>query len=302
VAGQELELVADVKAVLGEGPSWHAERELLYWVDIEGQQVHEFNPADRTDQTIPVGSLVGAVVPMDEGGLLLAARDGFYRLNPQTGEQDLIGKPEREPAGNRFNDAKCDPRGRLWAGTMSLDDQPSQGSLYCLEADGRIRPVLTGVTISNGLAWSADGGTFYYIDTPTRQVLAYDFDAEEGALSNPRTAVHFPEGEGYPDGMTIDAEGMLWVAHWGGGKVSRFHPATGERLTEIAFPAELVTSCAFGGRDLDELYITTARTGLAEDRLQKQPSAGGLFRIKPGVKGTPTIGYAGRGAKSRWGD
>ncbi|WP_438433134.1 SMP-30/gluconolactonase/LRE family protein [Gorillibacterium sp. sgz500922] len=291
MTGRELELVADVKAVLGEGPSWDAERELLYWVDIEGERVHEFNPADGTDRTIPVGRMVGAAVPVEQGGLLLAAKDGFCKLDPLTGRLAEVAKPEAEPEDNRFNDGKCDPAGRFWAGTMSLNGQQKRGKLYRLDADGSVHSILDGFTTSNGLAWTADGRTMYHIDTPTLLVMAYTFDPDTGEVSQPRAAVRFPEEEGFPDGMTIDAEGMLWVAHWGGGKVSRFDPATGERLAEIAVPAEQVTSCAFGGRELDELYITTARTGLSEEQLKRQPAAGGLFRIKPGVKGTPTVRF-----------
>lgn len=294
MASREPELIADVKAELGEGPSWDARRELLFWVDIEGHQVHEYNPTDGTDRTIPVGRHVGAVVPMEDGGLLIAGRDGFYTLDPHTGELEAIAKPEHEPAGNRFNDGKCDPSGRFWAGTMSMKHESNKGALYRLDSDKSLHTILDGVSTSNGLAWNADGSVLYYIDTPTLKVAAYDFDAASGTISNPRTAVEFPEGEGYPDGMAIDAEGMLWVAHWGGWKVSRFNPATGERLMEIPVPAEQVTSCAFGGEELDELYITTARTGIPEDRLKEQPAAGGLFRVNPGVKGTPTVSYRGQ--------
>jgi sugar lactone lactonase YvrE len=205
----------------------------------------------------------------------------------------LLAEVEAHLPENRFNDGKCDPAGRYWAGTMSLTDQPSKGALYQLEADHTVKRLIPDVSISNGLAWTSDGGTMYFADTPTRQIAAFDYDLVTGDVNNRRTVVHIPEDQGFPDGMTIDSEGMIWVAHWDGWQVSRWNPNTGEQLCAIPVPASQVTSCTFGGPDLDQLFITTARVGLDEEELSKQPLAGGVFRAMPGVKGVPANRYRG---------
>jgi len=289
----QLETAAQASAILGEGPSWDAEQGVLYWVDIEGYAVHIYDPATGVDRRIPVGDYVGAVVPRASGGVAVVLRDGYHHLDPVTGKLTALQESVEPGDATRFNDGKCDPAGRFWAGSMSLKGEDNQGNLYVMDAQHNVTRVLSAVTTSNGLCWSGDGRTFYYIDTASRCVMAYDYDGADGRISNPRKAVDFPEDEGYPDGMTIDAEGMLWVAHWEGWKVSRFNPANGERLAEIRLPVARVTSCVFGGAELDELYITTARSGLNEEELAREPQAGHLFRIKPGVKGTPTFAFKG---------
>jgi sugar lactone lactonase YvrE len=176
---------------------------------------------------------------------------------------------------------------------MSMTRQAGTANLYCLDTDGTLRHVFGGVTTSNGLDWSPDERTMYYIDTPTLQVAAFDYDAETGAISNRRAIIAFPPGVGRPDGMTLDAEGMLWIAHWDGGRISRWNPADGRQLQEIRLPVARVTSCCFGDSNLDRLYITTARHGLTEDQLRDQPHAGSLFAVTPGVPGRPAHEYAG---------
>ena len=210
---------------------------------------------------------------------------------------ELIHDPEADKPENRFNDGKCDCSGRFWAGTMSkkLDsgygDSGPAGSVYCLEPDLRISRKIENVTISNGLGWSPDNGTLYYIDSPTKTVAAYDFDRRNGGISRKRVVVELPDGfVGMPDGMCVDAEGMLWIALWGGAGVTRWDPATGGLLQKLAVPALNVTSCVFGGTKLDELFITTARLGTDT---QAYPLAGGLFRVKPGVTGLPPFAFAG---------
>ena len=168
------ELVLDAKATLGEGAIWHAPSQRLYWVDIEGEKVHAFHPADGTDVSYDVGQMVGTVVPRSSGGLMLAVHHGFAAFDPESGELTIIHDPERHLTDNRFNDGKCDPAGRFWAGTMSLIRQPESGSLYCMETDLSVRQMLTGVTTSNGIVWSLDQSTMYYVDTGTRQVAAFD--------------------------------------------------------------------------------------------------------------------------------
>ncbi|WP_211747589.1 SMP-30/gluconolactonase/LRE family protein [Paenibacillus sp. Marseille-Q4541] len=287
----ELELVLEAKAKLGEGPSWDAEAGRLYWVDIEGFKLHAYEPETGKDTVYEIGQHIGAVVPYEKDRVVIVLREGFHFYNLDTGELELIHDPENGRHDNRFNDGKCDPAGRFWAGTMSLEGKDKQGSLYCLEKDGEVRTVFTDVTTSNGLGWSPDHKTMYYIDTQTGKVDQYDFEVASGSVSNPRVAADFEHQDGFPDGMTVDAEGMIWVAHWGGSQVSRWNPNTGKLLSRIEVPAKQVTCCCFGGKDLDELYITTARTGLDEEQLANTPHAGGLFRVKPGVKGMPTFRY-----------
>lgn len=289
----QADLVLDSKATLGEGPIWSTRERCLYWVDIEAGRLHTFEPHVNVDRVSELGEMIGTVVPRRSGGVMLAMHHGFAAYDPRTATLTRWSDPEAHLPRNRFNDGKCDPAGRFWAGTLSLDRQPNAASLYCLETDGRVRTVLHGVTNSNGIAWSLDGTTLYYIDTPTLRVTQFDYDLLSGQIANPRTAITFPAGEGKPDGMTIDADGMLWIALWGGGCVGRWNPHTGECLTRIDVAARQVTACAFGGPDLTDLYITTARTGLPEADLARQPLAGGLFRARPGVAGVAAFEFAG---------
>jgi sugar lactone lactonase YvrE len=287
------ELVLDAQATVGEGAIWHAREQRLYWVDIPPGRLHVFDPRDGSDRVFELGQMVGTVVPRARGGLMLALEHGFAEFDPHAGRLTPWSDPEQDRPRNRFNDGKCDPAGRFWAGTISLDREPGVASLYCLEPDGRVRRVLQGVTNSNGIAWSLDHTIMYYIDTPTRHVTAFDYDPASGQIANPRTVITMSEDGGKPDGMTIDAEGMLWIALWEGGCVGRWDPRSGERLQTIAIPALRVTSCAFGGPQLDELYITTARIRLSEVELAAQPHAGGLFRARPGVTGVAAFEFAG---------
>lgn len=291
----QVELVLDARATLGEGPCWDERSGLLYWVDIAGKRVHAYNPVSGTNRSVQLDQMVGAAVVREAGGLVLAMERGFYTLDWESEELAAVADPEPGKTGNRFNDGKCDAAGRFWAGTMDKQEKSPTGALYCLEPDAHrtVRKAVEHVTVSNGLGWSPDGRTMYYTDSMTKRVVAYDFDLATGTLANCRTAVTIPADGGFPDGMTVDAEGMLWIAQWGGWQVSRWSPHTGELLTAIPVPVERASSCAFGGPDLDELYITTARIGATEEELAKQPHAGSLFRVKPGVSGLPTYRYRG---------
>ena len=224
---------------------------------------------------------------------MLALHHGFAHLDLETEELTFISDPEPDKPENRFNDGKCDPAGRFWAGTLALDEKPRAASLYCMDTDLSVRRVLGNVGNSNGIVWSLDNTTMYYIDTPTREIAAFDYDLETGAISNRRVAVTVPQEYGYPDGMTIDEEGMVWVALWGEGCVCRWDPRTGELLHSLRLPVRQVTSCAFGGEKLDELYITSACIGPEGKALAAQPLAGGLFRVHPGVKGIEAFEFNG---------
>ncbi|MDR2674367.1 MAG: SMP-30/gluconolactonase/LRE family protein [Opitutaceae bacterium] len=281
----------NVHAVLGEGALWDARAGALLWVDILGQRVGRLNPATRTSECWTLDSLVGAVVPAESGGLLLALGGGVAMLDTASGRTGDVACPEgHDPETTRFNDGKCDPAGRFVAGTVSLAGQAGMGSLYVFEHSreglfARSRRLLSNVSISNGLAWSADHSRMYYIDTPTRAVSVFDYDLGNGVMGNRRVAVEIPERMGLPDGMTIDAEGMLWVALWGGGAVTRWNPRTGKLLCHYALPVTHATSCAFGGPGLRTLFVTTARASLRADELARQPLAGAIFAIKADVPG-----------------
>ena len=288
------ELEYEAKAKLGEGPCWDARKQLLHWVDIERFELHTYNPATKTDRIINVGQHIGAAVVRKSGGFVVALRDGIYHLNEETEALEKIVDPEPDCPENRFNDGKCDPAGRLWAGTMHLPETKDNcGHLYCIDADLSVRRRVDDVSISNGLAWSPDEKTMYFIDSPTRQCVAFDYDKATGGISNRRVAVTIPEGEGWPDGMNIDAEGMLWIALWEGWAVRRYNPENGNLLDEIKLPVARPTSCVFGGEDLRTLYITSASTRLSEDELAAQPLAGAIFKAKLGVIGMPTIEFLG---------
>lgn len=278
---------------LGEGSLWDTEQQRLYWVDIVQQKVFCFDPRNGSNLAFDVGESVGTVVLTKQGLLLLALRSGFATLDPRSGRLQRLSDPEAHLEGNRFNDGKCDPRGRFWAGTM-VEKGPSGGAnLYCLHRDLRVERVLEGVSCSNGLAWTADERRLYYVDTPTRQVHAFDFDAETGALSGRRVVFEVPAELGAPDGMTIDSDDHLWLALWGGGRVVRVDPVAGKLETELAIPAHNVTSCAFGGEGLNDLYVTTARVGTPAERLAALPLAGSLFRVRLPWHGVPAPRFAG---------
>ena len=287
-------LVLDAKALLGEGPIWDARAGVLYWVDISGCKVHIFDPATGADRAIDVGQSVGTVVPRRSGGVMVALRDGFAALDLHSGALTMIADPEAHLPDNRFNDGKCDPAGRFWAGTMrQAEDQKGAGSLYRLDSDLSVHRMWGDITVANGIAWSLDARTMYYIDTPTMAVVAFDYSLETGDIANPRPVVHTPNGPGFPDGMTIDAEGMLWVAYWDGWRVVRWDPGTGEALAVIELPVARVTAPWFGGPNLDELYITSARIGLGDEALANQPHAGSVFVATPGVRGLAAYEFAG---------
>lgn len=287
VSGSELEVLVDGRALLAEAPVWDARDGSLLWVDILRHEIHRFDGADRVVARLP--DPVGAAAVRAAGGLVAATGMGVALVDEETGASEWIARVDR---GERMNDAKCDPAGRLWAGTMTNDRRPGASALYRLDAERRIATVLGDVTLSNGLGWSPDGGTMYYVDTPQEAVDAFDFDPATGAVAGRRRLVDVRELPGRPDGLTVDAEGAIWVAMARGWAVRRFLPdGTPDAVVDV--PAYKVTSCTFGGPGLDELYITTACFGLDERELAAQPHAGAVFRCRPGVAGLPAREYAG---------
>jgi len=286
----QAKLLLDVQAELGEGSFWHSDQQRLYWLDVELKQLHCFDPLSQVNLSESLDRRVACVVPTNDQSLLLSGEGGIEEYWPETDEWAFLANPEPDQPTNRLNDGKCSPEGRFWFGSLNMAKESHQASLYVKDHDGSVRQILSGLTNSNGLGWSPDGKTFYHIDTPTRQVSAFDYDARIGGIRNRRIVVRFPDdpGFGLPDGMTVDSEGMLWIAHWEGACVSRWNPETGKILAIVQVPATQVTSVAFGGEHLDTLYITTARMRLASENLVGQPNAGGLFGVKPDVTGLPT--------------
>ena len=280
--------VLPVAAGLAEGPCWWAEKQVLLWVDIEASRIGLFDPQTGGNHFLHLPAHVGAVVPTSAGDLLLATARGFLRLDPSTEAVTLLSDPEADRPGNRFNDGKCDPWGRFWAGTMAYDFEPLAGALWRVNADFSCVRQRQGLTISNGLAWSQDRGTLYVIDSPTLNVLAFPLTNSGEIAGEPSICVHIPEDwDAVPDGMCIDAEGMLWIALFGGGCVTRWDPVSGQRLERLALPCRQVTSCCFGGPHLDQLFITTARREMDAAAIKAEPLAGGLFQADVGVKGVP---------------
>jgi sugar lactone lactonase YvrE len=298
ISDSGVELLVDAKAEIGEGPSWDERESVLHWVDIPNGQVHTYDSKSRVDRVVSVRGYASSVVPYAGDGdrVVVTQQHRISLLDLTTGELSKIADVEGDLRGNRFNDGKCDTRGRLWAGTMNIKQDAPTGALYRFEGV-RVKRMVSRVTISNGMGWSPDDSTMYYIDTPTLIVSAFDYDADRGTISRRRKLINFSGQEGKPDGMTVDDEGMLWVAQWGGFRVSRWNPKTGEMIGHLAVPAANVSSCCFGGKELDELYITTARNKTNPALLRRYPKAGGLFRAKPGVRGLPTNRFSLRPGK-----
>jgi sugar lactone lactonase YvrE len=289
----QTELLYDIKAKLGEGPVWDSRTQTIYWLDILNKRVYAGG-----DIFLQLDDLVGCIAPRKSGGLILASSNGdqgrltFSGIEADPVSLKVLFSLGDEPSNHRFNDGKCDPRGRFLAGTMILSEDIPVGSLYSFNGSS-ITKLLNNLTIPNGMAWSPDYKTLYYIDTPTREVKAFDYDLETGSVANPRVAVHVPESLGWPDGMTSDTQGNLWIALWGGAQVTKWNPNTGQLLEQFPVPAKNISSCVFGGRNMNELYITSARKGLDEDTLKEYPLTGGLFRLETNVEGMPTFEFAG---------
>jgi D-xylonolactonase len=284
-----MKCIADVRAVLGEGPIWVEREQALYWVDIPEKRIFRWSEAGGC-RSFDVPLHVCSLVPSQNGRFVGAGYDGFLDLDP-VGEIADLGDPEPELPGNRFNDGKVDRQGRFWAGTMDRFEREASGSLYRFDPDRSWTKIDTGYRVTNGPAFSLNGRTMYHTDSALQLVYAFDL-AEDGSASNRRVFARFGEGEGYPDGMTVDAEDCLWIAFWDGWCVRRLSPE-GERLEEIKVPVQRPTSCAFGGAELDRLFVTSASRGLTPGELAMQPNAGGLFITVPGAKGVAETLFAG---------
>lgn len=278
-------LALRAEATTGEGAIWHPGRQSLFWVDIEGQTLYEYLPGSGATREWRFDRMVSTVVPESDTSVVVSLQDQVVRVRLSDGMTTPIVDVPDEDGAYRCNDGKCDPAGRLWVGTMGLKGQKGSATLYCLGEDGVLRSRIPNVTISNGIVWSSDKKYLYYNDTPTGRIARYRYDEATGEIQFDGVAVQLEEGTGAPDGMTIDSEDHLWVAQWGGSGVYCYDPATGELLRRVEVPAPNVASCAFGGANLDTLYITTARAGMSAEGLEAYPLSGSVFRYVPGVRG-----------------
>ncbi len=283
------ETVFTTPCELGEGPFWHAGR--LHWVDIDAGALHRLDVGSGAHERWTLGEKLGAAAPHARGGFIVALASRIAWFDPADGRLETIAVPEPGLGPRRFNDGKCDSRGRFVVGTLDLESRPGVGALYRVDPDGYWEKLLPSVGLSNGLAWSADGSTFYFIDTAQRTLTAYDYDFSSGRLASPRLVWTAPADEGGPDGMTIDHAGRLWIGLWGGKSVVCLDPESGKIVERLGVPADLATACAFGGPAGDELFVTSARVGYSPEKLREQPLAGAVFRLRPGVSGPPAFSF-----------
>jgi sugar lactone lactonase YvrE len=291
-ASASVEVFADLRADVGEAPHWDDRTKTLLFVDLTGGAVFRYDGSGVRLGSFSVGQEVGAAVPRRGGGLVLAVRDGIAVAADDGAGFALTAPVEREIAGNRMNDAKCDPAGRLFAGTTAFDFSPHSAALYRVEPDWSFERVVRGATQSNGIAWSPSGGQMYFIDSATQGIDVFDYDIGTGSIGNRRRLVTIERAHGIPDGMTADNQGNIWVACFGGAAVRCFSPA-GEQVGEVFFPVSQVTSCTFGGPGLADLYVTSAAYRLTRDQLKREPHAGATFVCRPGAMGLPASSFAG---------
>jgi len=284
--------VLDIQASLGECPVWSAALQVLYWVDINAPSLNRFDPATGRNTAMPMPESIGCFALRRDGGFVIALRSGFWLAGADGRLTRKVADAPYDPTHHRFNDGRCDPQGRFLAGYMNETRDAKTAALVRLDPDFTLTRVLEGMTISNGLAFSPDGRTMYHADTPTQMIRAYDYDAASGMPTNPRVLARFSEEGDRPDGAAVDRDGCYWIAFYRGGKVLRIAP-DGRVLAEFAVPAMCPTMCAFGGRDLKTLYVTSARQMRAADELVRLPASGGLFAMTVDVPGLPEPTFAG---------
>jgi sugar lactone lactonase YvrE len=276
---------------LGEGPHWDEVRHELLHVDIPRRLVHGWQPASSRERTLRFETDTSAVIPRARGGLIVAAGHALV-LEDVDGERRETARVEEDLPDNRFNDCRCDPQGRLWAGTMSRSGVTGAAALYRLVPGRPIEQAIAGTTISNGLGWSPAGDRMYFVDTPTQRVDVLDFDGTTGEISERRPFATIDPADGKPDGLTVDAEGGVWVALWGGGAVRGYAP-DGTLDAVVKLPVTNVTCPVFGGADLRTLYVTTARQGRSPEQLAAEPLAGAVLALEPGVQGRAGYRFGG---------
>lgn len=289
--GDPIKLVAHLRAELAEGPIWDDATRSLLFVDSLIGRVYRFDPATGGVTHLDVGVAIGVAIPRAHGGLVASSVEGLIAVEPD-GTSRLLVAIEADRPDHRMNDAKCDSRGRLFSGTLSQPFRKGASAFYRVDPDHSLHPLLDQITVSNGLGWSPDETTLYHVDTASRGIDRFDYDIATGAIANRRRFAEIDGGDGFPDGLCVDAEGHVWVALYLGGAVRRYAP-DGRCVAQIRLPVSGVTSCNFGGETLSDLYITTARLGVAADTLALEPHAGGVFRCRLGVAGLPSHRFAG---------
>ena len=288
---KKAELVVNMGGTLGEGICWDETERLLYWIDISENKIFVYNMENSTVKIVDVGQNVGFVALREQGGLVAGLEDGLYSVDTDSGKTKCLVKVESDNKSNRFNDGECDCMGRIWAGTMAKSDETNgSGSFYCIDTDLSVEKMIEKTRISNGIAFSPDNKTMYHIDSPSGEVSAFDFDKRSGQIVGKRCAANVPKEMGFPDGMTVDADGNLWVGMWAGSAVVKYDGATGQMLEKIDIPALHVTTMVFGGAGMDEMFVITAKK---KTDLNEFPNAGGMFRIKMDVKGRRTYKFGG---------
>ncbi|XP_058472802.1 regucalcin [Solea solea] len=295
----QVECVVKAGALIGEGPVWEESEQTLLFVDIARQKIHRWNSVTNEMKSVETEDTVGVAVPRRSGGLVAGVGRSVVAVDWSTQTMTSLVQVDEDKPNNRLNDGKVDPHGRLLVGFMGKETRPAevtrhQGALFSVNSDFTVTKRLRQVDISNGMDWSLDHRTFFYIDSLSLSVDAFDYDVDTGNIGNRRTVYHMEEGEGLPDGMTVDAEGRLWVTCYNGGRVVNIDPVTGVRLQTVFLPVMKTTSCCFGGPDYSDLYVTSACLGLNQSESRQQPLAGHTFRVRGlGVKGRPSTSFSG---------
>jgi sugar lactone lactonase YvrE len=287
-------VVGDARATLGEGLCWSPREQALWWVDILEHRLHRYGLAGAHVSWSFDETISAVAERADRPGLAVTLRRGFALFDPANGDLQRLDEPESDRPGNRFNDGKCDARGRFWGGSMDFAAQAPTGALYCFDAAGRARRAVDlGWRVTNGPTWTLDGRTMLVNDTVQRRVVAYAFDVASGEVGTSREWLLLPDGDGHPDGMTTDAAGRIWIAHWGGACVTCHDPVTAAELARVALPTAHITNVAFGGPRMTTLYVSSACAELSEAQRAAQPLAGALFAIETDAVGLPANRFAG---------
>jgi sugar lactone lactonase YvrE len=287
-----VECVVDTRAGVGETPVWDETAGVLYWIDCLAPSVHRFRPRESRDELVPIeidSQHVGAIALVEGGGFLVLSGSGLWHY-PAKGERRLLGRPDTDRPQNVPNDGKCDPQGRFWFGTMHNQSAEESGRLYRYDNARGLVAMDEGFSCSNGMGWSPDGRIMYFVDMMPGRILAYDFDGRDGSISNRRVFVQVAKDEGIPDGLAVDNEGGVWIAHWNGWCLSRYAPDA-TRMAKIELPVERPTCPGFGGADMRDLYVTSAAMDLSKEQLARGPLAGSLFRLRSDVAGPKTVRF-----------
>lgn len=287
-----VECIWPADTILGEAPAWCPKEQVVYWVDIDGKAILRIDPKSGDRRVFTQDFEFGCIVKRADGGFIAGTNGGLVYLDAELASCEVFSVPETEFPRNRFNDGKCDRRGRFWVGSTDIDETDPNGALYRVNGSGEVSRMFPGVIVSNGLGWSPDDRTMYFTDSGLGVIHAFDFDVDAGEIENRREFARVAPGDGMPDGLAVDAEGFVWGAHWGGWRLTRYDP-DGRIDRVIDMPVPQVTSVAFGGDGLEQMFVTTARLGMSADQLREAPLSGGLFMIDAGVAGLPEVPYRG---------